>query len=67
MNEFLDILCAIILVRSVFLIACFKLNGKLSRTGLAYRYCTRNNSVWIYRLFGISALWLIVRYYENIF
>lgn len=66
MNDFLDILSIIILLRFLCIILYSRILNKVDGSCWAYQYYIKNNNPWLYRTFGISALWLIVRYYENI-
>ena len=35
--------------------------GNNSMNPFIYKYCADNKKAWVYRLFGLSALWLIVK------
>ena len=65
MIDFITVLSVVIFVRSSFLMIYDKLAERpkyRTRDSFLYRYYLKNINPWVYRLWGLSILWLIIQY-----
>ena len=65
MIDFMTALAIILFIRSTFLIVYSTLSKRqcFCRKGSkVYRYYLNNINQWVYRIWGLSALWLTIKY-----
>jgi len=63
MTEYIDILAILLVARGLFLIVASRhLTWLKRRSSTVNRYIKTNYTPWVYRLLGLSVLWLIIQY-----